>query len=372
MSAPARIGIIGAGFWAAYFYLPFLRDHPHAECVGVVRRDPAALAALKEGFALEVASTEVADLLAAGCDGVIVASANNVHRAHAEAALRAGAHVLMEKPMTVTLEDAVAVAATAQECGRVLTMAHGWNYSSIATWAMEVIRQGSLGTVSWANGQMASALTNLFAGREGYGVVEVAGHAFEASPDTWARPDAGGGYMYGQIVHQLGLALALIDSPPREVFARLDTLESGVDIEASISVGFASGAIGSFSGHGRLPWGTRYPLGLRLAGDRGVMTLDFERERADVHLQRDAVAREEDIGERHHAFDGETPDLDLSPRPGDGLYDNDGPTQFLVDVCNGAEALDRAPAIVGVRSVAIIEAAWRSARERRPIELDVA
>ncbi len=43
----ARIGIIGAGFWAAYFYLPFLRDHPDAVCVGVVRPEADALAALK-------------------------------------------------------------------------------------------------------------------------------------------------------------------------------------------------------------------------------------------------------------------------------------------------------------------------------------
>ena len=40
----ARIGIIGAGFWAAYFYLPFLRDHEEAEIVGVVRlRQPAVV-----------------------------------------------------------------------------------------------------------------------------------------------------------------------------------------------------------------------------------------------------------------------------------------------------------------------------------------
>ena len=30
MKPGARIGIIGAGFWASYFYLPFLRDHPDA------------------------------------------------------------------------------------------------------------------------------------------------------------------------------------------------------------------------------------------------------------------------------------------------------------------------------------------------------
>ena len=67
MTQQARIGIIGAGFWSSYFYLPYLRDAPDAVCVGVVRRNEEALAALKRGFDLDVASTEVEDLLAAGC-----------------------------------------------------------------------------------------------------------------------------------------------------------------------------------------------------------------------------------------------------------------------------------------------------------------
>jgi predicted dehydrogenase len=366
----ARIGIIGAGFWAAYFYLPFLRDHPEAECVGVVRPDLDALAALKAGFDLEVATTEADELLAAGCDGVIVSSANQLHRAHAQAALEAGVHVLIEKPMTVTLGDAVALASIARERGLLLTLAHGWNYRPLATWAAEVIAAGRLGKVSWVNGQMASSLTNLFSGREGYGVLEIAGYSFEASPSTWARVENGGGYLYGQLVHELGLALALIDSPPREVFARLELLPNGVDIADAVSVEFADGTIGSFSGHGRMPWNVRGPLGLRIAGDRGVMTLDFERERADVQLQRGLSARDDDIGREHRAFDDTSADLDLEPRTGDGLYDNTGPTQLLIDTCLGRSVVDRAPAIVGVRSVAIIEAAWRSARERRPVSVD--
>jgi predicted dehydrogenase len=363
----ARIGIIGAGFWAALFYLPFLRDHPHAECVGVVRRNSDALSALRRGFDLEVATQDVGELLAAGCDGVIVASANLLHREHAEAALRAGAHVLMEKPMTVTLEDAVGVVATARECDRVLSIAHGWNYSRIASWAMDVMATGRLGRLTWINGHQASSLTKLFAGQEGYGIVEIAGYRFEASAETWARRDAGGGYLYGQLVHQLGLALALCDSPPREVFARLNTLGTGVDIDATVSVAFENGAVGSFSGHGRLPWNTRYPLELRLAGEQGVMTLDFERERADVHLQQSSRARNFAMTSESYAFGGARPELDLKPTSGEGVYDNDGPTRFLIDLCLGRNPKNRAPDTVGVRSVAIIEAAWRSAHEGRAV-----
>ena len=104
-----------------------------------------------------------------------------------------------------------------------------------------------------------------------------------------------------------------------------------------------------------------------------MLTLDFERERADVRLQSAAVTpREDDIGERHRAFVSTSGDLDLEPAPGDGLYVADGPAQFLIDTCNGVPTVDRAPATVGVRSVAIIEAAWQSALERRHVEVEVA
>ena len=190
--------------------------------------DPDALAALREGFDLEIATEDVGELLAAGCDGVIVASPNQLHREHAEAALRAGAHVLLEKPMTVTLEDAQALAAIAEESGRLLTMAHGLNYMGISRWAQDVVAGGTLGRLSWVNAQMASSLTNLFSGGSGgYGVIEVGGYQIEASPETWARRENGGGYLYGQLTHQLGLTLPLIDSPPREVFARLDPDRDG-------------------------------------------------------------------------------------------------------------------------------------------------
>lgn len=368
----ARIGIIGAGFWASYFYLPYLRDRADAECVGVVRPGADALAALRGAFDLPLATEDVAELLEAGCDAVIVSSPNHLHREHAEAALRAGAHVLIEKPMTVTLEDAEALAAAAAETGRLLTVAHGFNYLSIARWANDVVAEGTLGRLSWIDAQMASSLTNLFSGREGYGVIDVGGFAVEASPETWARRENGGGYLYGQLTHQLGLVLPLVDSPPREVFARLDLLSSGVDIACVVSVEFENGAIGSFSGHGRMPWNTRGPLGVRLSGEGGVMTLDFERERADFAVQHGSSARDDDVGERHRAFDVERADLELSLVPGDGLYTCDGPISLLIDTCNGVPAVDRAPAIVGVRSVAIMEAAWRSATERRPVAVEVA
>jgi hypothetical protein len=176
----ARIGIIGAGFWAASYYLPFFRDHPDVELVGVVRKTEEGLDNFRRAFDLEVATTSVDELLAAGVDGVVVASPHALHREHAVAALEAGAHVLVEKPMAVKAADARAIGAAATATGRTAAVALGWNYMRLSIWAKEMLDAGRIGRVTSVTGYKASSLTAVFAGVSGYGVVDVAGFPVEA------------------------------------------------------------------------------------------------------------------------------------------------------------------------------------------------
>ena len=82
--------MIGAGFWASYQYLPFYRDHSEVELVGAIRKDDAGLDAFRREFGLEVSTSSVDELLAAGLDGVVISSPHNLHREHAVASLEAG------------------------------------------------------------------------------------------------------------------------------------------------------------------------------------------------------------------------------------------------------------------------------------------
>ena len=370
MARQARIGIIGAGFWSAYFYLPYLRDAPDAVCVGVVRRNTEALAALKRGFDLEVATTEVDELLAAGCDGIIVASGHSMHREHAIAALEAGCHVLIEKPMTVTLDDAQAVERVARETGRTLTVAHGYNYQPMSTWAIDLVASGALGRPRHLTALMGSALVGLFSGTEGYGDVEVGGYTFEASPSTWAVADQGGGYLYGQTSHQLGLALALLPTAPASVFARLGRLENGCDIDVSLSVEFADGSLATISGNGRMPWGVRTPMSIFLETDSAIMSLDFTNEfaRAWADDDREHELPDPDSVEQGYAARGFAPTHEYPVPPGEGLYSCEGPARMLIERCLDQPTLDRAPGELGVRAVAIMEAAVESARRGAAVE----
>jgi predicted dehydrogenase len=374
VTGQARIGIIGAGFWSAYFYLPYLRDAPDAVCVGVVRRNEQALAALKRGFDLEVASTEVGDLLAAGCDGIIVASGHSMHREHAVAALEAGCHVLIEKPMTVTLADAQAAEQAAQRAGRTLTVAHGYNYQPMATWAIDLVASGDLGRPRHLTALMGSALVGLFSGTEGYGDVEVGGYTFSASPDTWAVADQGGGYLYGQTSHQLGLALAMLPTTPTSVFARLGRLENGCDIDVSLSVEFEDGTLATISGNGRVPWGVRTPMSLFLETESAVMSVDYTNELARAWLadDREHELPDPDSVDRGYALRGFPPTHEFSVDPGEGLYTCEGPARMLIDRCLERPTLDRAPGELGVRAVAIMEAAVESAQRGAEVETGLA
>jgi predicted dehydrogenase len=361
----ARIGIVGAGFWAAFFYLPFFREHPEVEIVGVVRRTRDALAAMKREYGLEVASDSVEDLLAAGCDGIVVASPQALHLEHSVAALEAGAHVLVEKPMTVTHADALELERAAR--GREVAVAYGWNFTPMTAWAADTIAAGAIGAPTWVTGVMSSSLVDLFSGTGGYGTVDVGGFTVEAQPETWADPAAGGGYTYGQLSHELGITLSLVPSEPRSVFARAQFLPSGVDIDIHVNVEFEGGAIGSFSGHGRSPAGLRYPLEVRVAGDEGVLTLDYEHDAAEAWTGATKISMDELEGGQ--AYRGRRPDLSLELEPGAGLYSCDGPGQWLVDVSLGRTARNRAPVELGRRAVAVMEAAIASARSGSPVDV---
>lgn len=355
----ARIGVVGAGFWASTHYLPLFHRHPEVDLVGVVRKTDEGLDEFRRTFDLQVATSSVDDLLAQSLDGVVVSSPHSLHREHAVAALAAGAHVLVEKPMTVTTSDATAIAVAARAAGRVASVAHGWNYSRMATWAKDVLEGGELGPVTSVTGYMASCLTELFSGRGGYGVEDVGGFRVEAEPDTWARPGAGGGYLYGQLSHLLGLALWLLPSEPTSVFARAQLLPNGVDLDVHVSVEFADGLVGSFAGHGHQPWVMRHACDLRIAGQNGVLALDFERERAELLLQGDRAR-----GEVLRVLP------DPPPAAGEGMYECDGPARMLIDACLGRETVDRAPADVGVRAVSVMEAAWQSVQTGDDVSID--
>ena len=113
-----RVGLIGYGLAGAVFHEPLIRA-----CDGL---DLAAVLTSRD-HPLRVASV---DELFERCELVVVASPNDSHFPLAKAALERGKHVVVDKPFTVTLDEADELIAAAREAGRMLTVFHNRRWAS--------------------------------------------------------------------------------------------------------------------------------------------------------------------------------------------------------------------------------------------------
>ncbi len=116
-----RAGVVGAGVFGGYHASKYA-DHPEVQLVGVYDPDDARAAAQAERWGVQSFSN-AAEMFAA-CDAVTVASPAPTHGALAIAALNAGSHVLVEKPLAITVEEASAVAETAERAQRIVQVGH--------------------------------------------------------------------------------------------------------------------------------------------------------------------------------------------------------------------------------------------------------
>ena len=129
-------------------------------------------------------------------------------------------------------------------------------------------------------------------------------------------------------------------------------------MDVQVSVALADGVVGSFSGQGHEPWGRPHACDLRIAGGDGVLMLDFDRVQAQLLLE----------GSKERA-EWRTLEPDPPAVERDAEYTCDGPAQFLVDACLDRERINRAPLALGVRTVAVMEAAWQSAHTGQPVRV---
>ena len=110
-----RFGLFGTGHWAAETHAAAIDAHPRAELAGVWGRDPAKAATLATRHGVPV--FEDVDELLAACDAIAVALPPDVQAEIAVRAATAGRHLLLDKPLALSLADADRVVAAAQASG---------------------------------------------------------------------------------------------------------------------------------------------------------------------------------------------------------------------------------------------------------------
>jgi predicted dehydrogenase len=339
-----RLGVIGAGSWALASHLPNLsRRRDDVEFVAVCRHGGDLLERVAREYGFEVASEDYRDVIAAGIDICLVSSPTGLHYEHAKAALDAGAHVLVEKPVTIDPAHAWELTELAERRGLHLLCSFGWNYLPMLRAAHDLLRSVGIGEVEQLTITMSSVTRDLLSNRGAYPDADA---HFAPEAGTWTDPAlSGGGYAQAQLSHALGLGLWLTGLRGSEAFAFTSTaLDAPVELYAACAVRYSNGAIGTISG-GAAHEGyddNKHQLDIRVIGSEGHFYCD---------LQRELVWLYRPCGE----------DIKLDVKAGDALYNCDGPPNALVDLALGHPVENCSPGELGARTVEVLDAIYRSA-----------
>lgn len=144
MAGPVRFGVIGSGFMGQTWARVVARHVPEATLVAVGGGRLAAEVAAE--FGVEALDPD-ALLARDDIDAVIAATPVPTHRPYAEAAARAGKHVIVEKPMTNTRADADAMVAAADAAGVRLAVVSQHRFRAAPGAAKALIDAGRIGPI---------------------------------------------------------------------------------------------------------------------------------------------------------------------------------------------------------------------------------
>lgn len=141
--APIKTAVLGYGLAGRVFHCPFVNAVPGLELTAIVqRRGDEASAAYPAARILRSPEEAFAD---AGIDLIVIATPNSTHTELATAALRAGKHVVVDKPLAPSSAEARELIQLASAQGRVLAPFHNRRYDGDFLTLKKLLAEGTLG-----------------------------------------------------------------------------------------------------------------------------------------------------------------------------------------------------------------------------------
>ena len=232
---PLRIGVAGLGR-AFSIMLPTFQLDPRVQLVAAADPSPAARARFAADF-----GSPTHDSVEALCDDpnvqlVYVATPHQFHRAHVGLAAAAGKHVLVEKPMAITLQECTAMVEACQAAGVHLIVGHSHSYNTPILRLRALIRSGRYGRL-----RMITA-------------VNYTDFLYRPRRPEELDTRAGGGVVFSQGAHQIDIVRLLGGGMLRSVRAFTGRWDASRPTEGAYSalLGFEDGAFcsASYSGYG--------------------------------------------------------------------------------------------------------------------------
>lgn len=142
-----RVGVIGCGSIARHRHLPEYAANPNVELVAVCDNNAERAMEIGEKYGVPSYTSFVELLRNAEVDAVSVCTPNYLHAPISNAALLAGVHVLCEKPMATSEEEAKSMIETAKNSGKKLMIAHNQRFVASHQKARQLIQSGEVGKI---------------------------------------------------------------------------------------------------------------------------------------------------------------------------------------------------------------------------------
>lgn len=287
-ATPIGWGFIGASTWASRYLIPAVIGLPDASAVGVFSSSHERGKRYAVNNGLEKAYASLDELLDdPQIDAVYISTTNDLHATQTIAAAGAGKHVLCEKPLAVTLDDALNMREACDAAGVVLGTNHHFRAAPTIGAMRRLIAEGAIGDI-------------------------VAARVFHAlllleELQTWRlkRPEAGAGVVLDITVHDVDTVRFLLDDEVAEVTAVTANQGLAVDaVEDSVMgvLRMRRGQLVSFHDSFTVPHATP---GLEVHGTTGSL-IGHDVLRPDpvgeVELHRDREVEEVVIAERNSLY----------------------------------------------------------------------
>jgi len=250
--------ILGTGMVADY-HRQAIEANEGARLVAVGHHDPARFDEISQRFGVPCFSEE--ELFAnPEVDAVCICTPSGQHAAQAIAAARAGKHVLVEKPMALTLADADAMIRACEEAGMRLGVVLQRRAEPLFRRVKEAIDAGDLGELT-----LAAVSLPYLRPQSYYEQADWRG--------TWALD--GGGVLMNQGIHLMDLLVWYLGDPV-EVQAHAGTLHRNIEVEDTLAatLRFANGALATITATTTAAPG--FPHRLEVYGTRGGIQLEGE------------------------------------------------------------------------------------------------
>jgi predicted dehydrogenase len=252
VTAPLRVGVLGAAKIVPAALVKPAKSNPDVEVAAIAARDPKRAARFAEKHGIPTVHDSYDDLLADGSlDAVYIPLPNGLHGRWSLAALRAGRHVLCEKPFTANAAEAQLVADAGAASALVVMEAFHWRYHPVAARMVEIVRSGELGELRHI--ETAMSFPN-----------------FKRGDIRWNHELAGGTLMDAGC-YAIHWARTLAGSEPEVTGATAWLRSPGVDRRTVVDLSFPGGVTGRVSAS-MWSWSV-LRLMARVEGTKGTLTV---------------------------------------------------------------------------------------------------